>query len=178
MIRSLLAALLAALSSQAFGQTTGVPYFPQTLPANTVIGRLSSGPGPTEAIPFSRLSTALNLGNLTVPLIFQNTVTGSNAASAFTWAGPTVLQGTLTGSSTGTLTWGGDISFAEGRVFKNGARSQLSATRFNPSSGFTVPAAIRVNSSARTCFRFVPSGVRKPKAGFRTDLPRYERSAS
>lgn len=31
----------------------GVPQFPQTLPADTVVGRLGIGPGPAQAIPFT-----------------------------------------------------------------------------------------------------------------------------
>lgn len=44
--------LLAALSlaSAAYGQT-----FPQTLPPNTLVGRLGGGPGPSEAIPMATL---------------------------------------------------------------------------------------------------------------------------
>lgn len=39
---------------------TGVPYFPQTLPANTVVGRLASGAGPTEAIPLAALAALIS----------------------------------------------------------------------------------------------------------------------
>ena len=34
-----------------------VPDYPQNLPANTVVGRLAIGPGPTEAIPIASLPT-------------------------------------------------------------------------------------------------------------------------
>ena len=37
----------------------GVPYWPQTLPPGTVVGRLSANPGPTEAIPFAYLVALL-----------------------------------------------------------------------------------------------------------------------
>lgn len=47
-----------------------VPQYPQTLPPNTVVGRLGSGSGPAQAIPFATLSsrltgasTTLNSGN-------------------------------------------------------------------------------------------------------------------
>lgn len=36
-----------------------VPSFPQTLPANTVVGRLGIGSGPSQAIPFATLSSRL-----------------------------------------------------------------------------------------------------------------------
>lgn len=38
-----------------------VPSYPQTLPANTVVGRLGIGPGPSQAIPFSTLQTRLGV---------------------------------------------------------------------------------------------------------------------
>lgn len=49
-------AALAALIGSAVAQT---PNFPQTLPANTVVGRLGIGPGPSQAIPFATLSAQL-----------------------------------------------------------------------------------------------------------------------
>jgi hypothetical protein len=54
----LLAALLLAATPAPAQE--GVPYFPQTIPSGSVVGRLSSGPGPTEAIPFASLLTALS----------------------------------------------------------------------------------------------------------------------
>ena len=39
--------------------TTGVPDFPVTLPAKTVVGRLASTAGPAEAVPIAALSTEL-----------------------------------------------------------------------------------------------------------------------
>ncbi len=39
-----------------------VPYFPQTLPADTVVGRLGSGAGPTQAIPFATLQRSMMSG--------------------------------------------------------------------------------------------------------------------
>lgn len=37
-----------------------VPNFPQTLPANTVVGRLGTGAGPSQAIPFATLARNLS----------------------------------------------------------------------------------------------------------------------
>lgn len=51
--------------------STGLQYFPMTLPPNTVIGRLSGGPGPTEAIPFSTLAALLVTGGS--PAVFSTT---------------------------------------------------------------------------------------------------------
>lgn len=53
-----------------------VPNFPQTLPQNTVVGRLGIGPGPSQAIPFSTLSSQLDLtlrasGTGAVPRLFS-----------------------------------------------------------------------------------------------------------
>src|SRR5260221_373441 len=41
--------------------STGVPYFPITLPAISVVGRLSAGAGPTEAIQIAQLASALTV---------------------------------------------------------------------------------------------------------------------
>lgn len=40
-------------------QDVSQPNFPQILPASTVVGRTANSPGPTEAIPFSYISTLL-----------------------------------------------------------------------------------------------------------------------
>lgn len=61
MMRRIIATLLLLLAGTV--ATAQVP-FPQTLPANTVYGRLGIGPGPGQAIPFSRLTT-LALANST-----------------------------------------------------------------------------------------------------------------
>jgi hypothetical protein len=53
--------LLAALPAHA----QNVPYFPQVLPSGTVIGRLTTGPGPAEAIPNALLLRALTAGAYT-----------------------------------------------------------------------------------------------------------------
>lgn len=50
-------------------QQTGVPYFPQTLPPNSVVGRFSPTAGPTEAIPFSTLASAISLNATSTTLL-------------------------------------------------------------------------------------------------------------
>ncbi|MGJ4908872.1 hypothetical protein [Bradyrhizobium sp. HKCCYLS2033] len=57
-MRKILVAATLLLASPAVAQQ-GVPYSPQTLPSGSVIGRLSSGPGPTEAITFQQLLNGL-----------------------------------------------------------------------------------------------------------------------
>lgn len=59
LIRSAVLALaLIAGAGPAFAQSA--PAFPQTLPANTVVGRLGIGPGPAQAIPFDVLVSSLS----------------------------------------------------------------------------------------------------------------------
>ena len=59
-MRKIAVALALALSiAQASAQ--GVPNYPQTLPANSVVGRLGASAGPTQAIPFATLAAQLNL---------------------------------------------------------------------------------------------------------------------
>lgn len=65
MIRRVIAALILLLSATA--AAAQVP-FPQTLPANTVYGRLGISAGPGQAIPFGTLSG--RLGNITNVLSF------------------------------------------------------------------------------------------------------------
>src|SRR5262245_25525951 len=50
-----------------------VPNFSQLLPANTVVGRLGTGPGPSQAIPFQTLVNNLPLPTLGGTLPTQNT---------------------------------------------------------------------------------------------------------
>lgn len=74
--------LLCAAFAQCFAETTGVPYFPQTLPGQTVVGRLSANPGATEAIPFASLSRVLqpNVFDLTYYKAKCDGVTDDKAA--------------------------------------------------------------------------------------------------
>ena len=82
-------AVLACLASAvpAWGQSTGLPPFPQTLPANTVVGRIGAGQaGPAEAIPFVTLSTQLNalgFGNIAANKVFSGPTTGAATTPAF-----------------------------------------------------------------------------------------------
>lgn len=94
------ASVLSALAQQ------GIPYFPQSLQSGTVVGRLSSGPGPTEAITFQQLlnqlfpggSAAYNFNAASV--LYQGSVSGAVTtraqAAAGTW---TLLWPTTVGTS-------------------------------------------------------------------------------
>jgi hypothetical protein len=72
-ILAILSALLPALAAAQ------VPSFPQTLPANTVIGRLGTGPGPSQAITFAQLLARLGI---TLPISVASGGTGSTTAKA------------------------------------------------------------------------------------------------
>lgn len=52
-------ALTFITSVHAQTASKGLPYFPQQLPTGTIVGRLSAGPGPTEAIPFATVAEQL-----------------------------------------------------------------------------------------------------------------------
>lgn len=105
---ALIFGLLATVSAALAQSSSGVPYFPQTLPASTVVGRLSSGAGPTEAIPFTTLYAALAASSST-PVI----VGGTGASS------------TLTLKSTSGV---GTTDFITFRVGNNGATEALKLT--------------------------------------------------
>lgn len=63
-MRKLVAILLAL--TFAIPASAQVPKYPQTIPANSVVGRLGAGvAGPTQAIPFTTLSTYLTFSAVT-----------------------------------------------------------------------------------------------------------------
>ena len=82
------AAVLACLASAvpAWGQS-GLPPFPQTLPANSVVGRIGAGQaGPAEAIPFVTLSAQLNalgFGNIAANKVLSGPTTGAATIPGF-----------------------------------------------------------------------------------------------
>lgn len=56
-MKRVLATIIALLlSAPIFAQSTGVPYYPQVVPPNTLVGRLGLVPGPTFAIPIANLA--------------------------------------------------------------------------------------------------------------------------
>lgn len=87
----ILAAVLGAslLSTAMHAQQVGPPFFPQTLPSNTVVGRIAPGTGPATAIPFASVGSGLlNSGS-----IIPNLPVVGGATSGFT-------QGTRSGNTT------------------------------------------------------------------------------
>lgn len=78
----------------------GVPFWPQTLPPSTVVGRLSSNSGPTEAIPLSYLAAVISsnlvvqietaAGGFSINLLTQLFVINKSVASASALQLPTV----------------------------------------------------------------------------------------
>lgn len=83
-------ALIAALAaSEAAAQA---PPFPQTLPSNTVVGRLGVSPGPAQAIPFAALAARMGitvalLATATSTAVGEITLTPTSPVSMLT--GPT-----------------------------------------------------------------------------------------
>lgn len=92
MMRKIILGLLAVL---ALGTVAGDAQ--QTLPPNTVVGRLGIGPGPSQAIPFATLAGALGVVGVTGP---PTTVAGQVA----TWANTTgtVLNSTPAAQARGS----------------------------------------------------------------------------
>lgn len=87
-LQAFIAALLCLLAgSLAYGQSTGLPLWPQTLPANSVVGRIGAGvAGPAEAIPFATLGAQLNtlgFGNIAANKVFSGPTTGAATTPAF-----------------------------------------------------------------------------------------------
>ena len=95
MMRKTILGLLATLflASAALAQ---VPSFPQTLPSQTVVGRLSPGAGPSEAIPFITLFAQQTA--VTNPNFNSITLTPLNGTS------------TLITAPTSNALWGVDFS--------------------------------------------------------------------
>src|SRR5262245_37303382 len=106
-----LIALLLGLAPAA----AQVPGFPQTLPANTVVGRLGTGSGPSQAIPFSVLTAQLlSQVGISTPLI----VGGSLSSSTLT------LESTSGAGTTDAI------------IFKVG--SQVERARLNSAGTFEI----------------------------------------
>ena len=78
---------IALTVAQASAQ---VPNFPQTIPANSVVGRLGLGAGPTQAIPFTTLATQLSTligpSNIGPSDVYVNPSTGADTGNDCTSA--------------------------------------------------------------------------------------------
>lgn len=103
------AALWLGAVAAAIAQQTGVPYFPQVLPAGTVIGRSTSGAGPAEAIPFARLLPFITAGSATF--------TGNITAANLTANGTSTLTGAVSAGSSVTAT--GNLQSTTGAVYSS-----------------------------------------------------------
>lgn len=108
-MKKLLLILGILLGSPALAQQTGVPYFPQVLPAGTVIGRSAVSPGPAEAIPFSRLLPFITAGSATF--------TGNITAANLTANGTSTLTGAVSAGSSVTAT--GNLQSTAGAVYSS-----------------------------------------------------------
>lgn len=75
---SILAAALGFITTSAASQ---VPNWPQTLPANSVVGRLGIGPGPAQAIPFDTFQKYLNTAGQN--LVYAGPASGGTGNAAF-----------------------------------------------------------------------------------------------
>ena len=126
MMRRIAAGLFLSLwSSLAFGQ--GVPYFPQVIPVNTVLGRLSSNPGPVEAIPFATFTSSL----LTNACLLGS----STGCTTFASANASITNYVITfPAATGTVPLVGGNQTWTGSNFFNNASLAILGT----STGYTV----------------------------------------
>lgn len=76
-----LRALAFALGLIATPVAAQVPNWPQTLPANTVVGRLGVGPGPAQAIPFATFQKFLAVAGQNV--VYAGPASGGTGAATF-----------------------------------------------------------------------------------------------
>lgn len=128
------------LASAAIAQNVGPPFFPQTLPSGTVVGRTQAGTGPASAIPITGLGYA-SLG--------AQDQTLSGGANIVSFAIGTVSSGTTTidcgKGPLQYLTNGGAFTLAapslDGscvvQVTNNGAAGTITFSGFTTNSSFT-----------------------------------------
>jgi hypothetical protein len=121
-MKRILAALLAILSLP-LAAAAQVPNFPQTLPSNTVVGRLGIGSGPSQAIPFTRLA----------PLMFGTIVTAGSNGLPLISTGTNVQFNVLSvpGGGTGGTTWTANLP-----LLGNGAGALTQGTRSGNTTKF------------------------------------------
>lgn len=104
--------------------TSGISYFPIIVPANSVVGRLSSTAGITEAIPFAQLAVALGVGGSTYLLATNiagtNTITGTTATAPLLAANQVVFLIPVN-TNTGATTFDRDAQATPKSIFCNGA---------------------------------------------------------
>jgi hypothetical protein len=86
-VQRALAAIAAIVAATAFVPASAqLPTYPQTLPPNTVVGRLGIGSGPAEAIPFWKFQSGI-IGNVPAASLY------GNPAPTAAPIGPIFIQG-------------------------------------------------------------------------------------
>lgn len=153
-------ALASMLLAAPAAAQQGVPYFPQTLQSGTVVGRLSSGSGPTEAISMAALIAALFPGGPAASsfsvssLNYSGSVSGTvtikaqAAAGTYTIQLPSIvgvsnncLSETVSGS-VATTAWSACAYLGSNNAFSGnnthaGTETFNAASTFNANANFT-----------------------------------------
>ena len=120
-IASFLAFWLAALP--VFAQTAA----PTVLPANTILGRLNLGAGPTEVIPFSVFLNRITLSP-TQQILWNGSTSGTVTVRAQAVAGtPTILWGNTSGTVVAVASSPLSLSSTTGTISLSGAAGQVLA---------------------------------------------------
>ena len=157
MLRAAIGLLAATITLAPVAAQT--PGFPQTLPPNTVVGRLGISSGPSQAIPFSRLATELS-SSFALPVTPENFSATAGQAKNFT--------DTVTSSSGSTTITTGAAHFAAADVGKlitieglgnsvKGARIQAAGAGYTPSIQ-TLTVSGGTCSVAPTLTAFITAG--------------------
>jgi hypothetical protein len=171
-ILRILAFLVMLLPALACAQSNS---FPQTLPPNSVVGRLGTGAGPTQAIPFLML-----LNNL--PLASGKILIGSAA----NFAGPQTVSGDATLSVAGALALatvnsnvGAFGSATQCVTVTNNAKgltTAVSAATCTPAIGsitglgLNVSTALAINVGSAGSFYVLGGALGTPSSGVGTNL--------
>lgn len=133
--------------------STGIPYFPITLPANSVVGRLASGPGPTEAIPFAALAAAIQVAATGSALVgFQQKGTGSVARTAQSvfYERVSVFDFLTAAQIADVRAWTFTLDCTAGiQAWINYCQTLFGVQGVMPAGGYMISARLRVSNSFR-----------------------------
>ena len=140
------------------------PYFPQTLPPNTVVGRLGGGTtGPAEAIPFATLGPLLTVGGTILNVAGPLTVGSTNqTGNAFEVDGSTgAIQESI-------IDWTNDTSQAaiNFRKSRGGAIGTMVVVNINDFLGSVVWRGVDSNSAWQVASQISGLADQSPIAGF------------